>query len=183
MLATGARQIVTRENLAEIAVAVAAGQALAVVPVAPTSYARQFQHTDWIDFVDPVQAGGGNGFNERFHALESEFDLIAAAITSADASIAGIESTPPAVGLTVVVAISDGAQIPIPTGFSASETKYFAFIKTYAVSVPQPGTEVGFQVFASDTGTVTVRTFPLGAPTPNQSVLATGVAIAKRGGW
>jgi hypothetical protein len=183
MPVTRTSQIVTRENLAQIAAAVAAGETLAVVPVAPTGYTRQFQHTDWIDFVDPVQAGGGNGFNERFHALEGEFDFIATAIASTDSSIASIESTPPAVGLSIVVAISDGAQIPIPTGFSASETKFFAFIKTYEVSVPQAGTNVGFQVFASDTGTVTAKALPLNTPTPNQSVIATGVAIAKRGGW
>jgi hypothetical protein len=183
MLATGARQIVTRENLAEIAAAVAAGQALAVVPVAPTGYTRQFQHTDWIDFVDPVQAGGGNGFNERFHALESEFDLISAAIASADATIAGIESTPPAVGLTVASSISDGAQIPVPAGFAASETMFFAFVKWYDVTIPQPGTDVGFRVFASNTGIVTAQLFPINSPTPGQSLIATGVAISKRGGW
>jgi hypothetical protein len=183
MLATTTRRIITKDNLAQIAAAVAAGETLAVVPVAPTGYTRSFQHTDWIDFVDPVRAGGGNGFNERFHALETEFDLIATAIASADASIASIESTTPAIGLTIVVAISDGAQIPIPTGFSVSETKFFAFIKSYSVSIPAPGTNVGFQVFASDTGTVTAKALPLNAPTPNQTIIATGVAIAKRGGW
>jgi hypothetical protein len=156
---------------------------MAVVPTAPTGDTRQFQHTDWIDFVDPVQAGGDNGFNERFHALESEFDLIAAAITSTDASIAQIEAAPPAVGLTVASSISNGAQIPIPAGFSVSETMFFAFVKWYDVTIPQPGTDVGFRVFASNTGVVTAQLLPINNPTPGQSLIATGIAISKRGGW
>lgn len=182
MLATAATQIINKDNLAQFAALVAAGQTLAVVPLAPTGYTRQFQHTDWIDFVDPVQAGGGNGFNERFHALESEFDLISAAIASADAAISGVETAPPAVGMAVAVAISDGAQIPVPAGFLASETKFFAFIKTYTFTAPAAGTSLGFQVFASDTGQVTAHALPVGGTT-SQSVIATGVAIAKKGGW
>lgn len=183
MLTPRTRHVITKENLAQIAAALAAGQVLEVVPEAPTGYTRQFQHTDWIDFVDPVQAGGDNGFNERFHALESEFDLIAAAISSTDASIAQIEATPPAIGLTVASSISNGAQIPIPAGFAASETMFFAFVKWYDVTIPQPGTDVGFRVFASNTGVVTAQLFPINSPTPGQSLIATGIAISKRGGW
>jgi hypothetical protein len=183
LLTPRTRHVITKENLAQIAAAVAAGQALEVVAAAPTGYTRQFQHTDWIDFVDPVQAGGGNGFNERFHALESEFDLVATAIASTDASIAAIEATPPAVGLTVASSISNGAQIPIPAGFAASETMFFAFVKWYDVTLPQPGTDVGFRVFADNNGVVTAQVFPINNPTPNQTLLATGIAISKRGGW
>jgi len=41
-------------------------------------YTPSFSHTDWIDNRDRVQAGGDNGFNARFHALEAEFALLAA---------------------------------------------------------------------------------------------------------
>jgi len=37
------------------------------------TYTPQFKHQDWIDNVDRVAAGGDNGFNARFHALEAEF--------------------------------------------------------------------------------------------------------------
>jgi hypothetical protein len=43
-------------------------------------YTPSFSHTDWIDNRDRVQAGGEDGFNARFHALEAEFDLLAAHI-------------------------------------------------------------------------------------------------------
>jgi hypothetical protein len=42
-------------------------------------YTPTFHHNPWIDFVDSVQAGGGNGINIRFQGIEAEFTAIAAA--------------------------------------------------------------------------------------------------------
>ena len=36
------------------------------------SYLPQFEHLDWIDRVDQVVAGGPNGFNIRFRAIEGD---------------------------------------------------------------------------------------------------------------
>ena len=44
--------------------------------MANITYTRSFQHQDWIDNEDIVQAGGERGFNVEFHALEAEFDKI-----------------------------------------------------------------------------------------------------------
>jgi hypothetical protein len=44
------------------------------------TYTSGFQHADWIDNVDRVQAAGDNGFNVRFHDLEDEFDKISDAV-------------------------------------------------------------------------------------------------------
>src|SRR5450755_2536477 len=118
--------LVTKANLSSFVAEIMAGRALEVAALSPSGYTRQFQHTDWIDFVDPVQAGGSNGFNERFHALESEFDSIASAITSVDNALTAFESTPPAIGITVATSIAGGATIPIPAGFQLSETMFFA---------------------------------------------------------
>jgi hypothetical protein len=177
-----AHTTINKNNINELVSLVLAGQVFNVTPTAPTGYTRQFQHQDWVDFVDPVQAGGNNGFNERFHAVESEFDLISTAITSVDNAVNAVVAAPPAVGLTIVTTLSDGASIPVPTGFSASETQFFAFVKIFEFDLSRgaPSTDFGFQVFASNTGVVTAK--PLGA-TSGQSVFATGVAIAKKGGW
>ena len=40
-------------------------------------FTPQFIHQDWVDGVDTVQAADDNVFNGRFHALESEFAVIA----------------------------------------------------------------------------------------------------------
>src|SRR5262249_11489231 len=162
--------------IADIVAAIGAGQTFTITAAAPTGYTRQFQHQDWIDFVDPViQAGGNNGFNERFHALESEFDLISAAIASADSAIVGVQRASPPPGITIVIGIADGATIPAPTGFDPhTETKYFAFVKSYSVDLAQRTgslSTIGFIVSASDAGVVTVR---LSNGTTGQSLFATG---------
>jgi len=43
-------------------------------------YAPEFQHEDWVDNVDVVQAAGEDGFNRRFHDLEEEFARIKAVL-------------------------------------------------------------------------------------------------------
>src|SRR5215469_13457087 len=173
--------VITKSNVSSLVSAVLAGQNFAVSAATPSGYTRQFQHTDWIDFVDPVQAGGNNGFNERFHALESEFDLISAAISSVDNALTSFEQSPPAVGLTLALSIADGATIPIPAGFQLSETVFFAFPKLWEVDLSQrANTTVGFQVFANNAGVVTAK--GVGGTTA-QSVVATGLAISKKGGW
>ena len=173
--------LINKANLNSIVSQVLAGATFQVSAPVPTGYTRQFQHTDWIDFVDPVQAGGNNGFNERFHALEGEFDLISAAITSVDNSLTSFEQTPPAVGLALALSIADGATIPVPAGFQLSETVFFAFPKLWDASISTAaGGSIGFQVFASNAGVVTAKL--IGA-TSAQSLVATGIAISKRGGW
>lgn len=51
----------------------------------PLKYAVEFTHDDWLDNVDRVQAGGANGFNERFHSLELEFASIQEVLDNAGA--------------------------------------------------------------------------------------------------
>jgi len=172
--------IINQANLSEVTKAILGGATLVVTNAAPTGYTRHFQHQDWIDFVDPVQAGGNNGFNERFHALESEFDLIAASISSVDNAVTNLQSAPPAIGLSIALTISNGAKIPVPSGFQQSETKFFAFVKYYLVNLQQSGNNLqGFNVYAKDDGTVVATT----QSNTGQSVVATGIAIAKKGGW
>ncbi|SRR6266849_1408855 len=177
--------IINKENFNEVARAVLSGATLTVTSGggggALTGYTRHFQHKNWLDFIDPVQAGGDNGFNDRFHKLESEFDLIAAAISSVDDAVTNLENAAPAIGLTLVLSLSDGAKIPVPTGFQQSETKFFAFVKAFQVNTSNTisGELLGFNVFAQDDGTVVARVWEK----PGQAVMATGLAIAKKGGW
>jgi len=45
--------------------------------MADITYKRVFEHIDWIDNEDVVQAGGARGFNQKFHGLETELDTLA----------------------------------------------------------------------------------------------------------
>jgi hypothetical protein len=146
---------------------------------APTGYTRQFQHQDW---VDPVQASGSNGLNQHFHALEHEFDLIATAISSVDVTVTTLENTPPAVAISIAFWLTDGATIPPPTGYAISETLFFAHPFYYAVPPQVNGLNsegLGFNVFANGNGTVHMYTFY----DATQVAMATGIGIARRGGW
>jgi hypothetical protein len=173
--------LITKNNLDAFVAQILAGNSFVVSSEAPTGYTRQFQHTDWIEFVDPVQAGGGNGFNQRFHAIENEFDLISAAITSVDNALTSFESAPPGIGLTIALSIADGATIPVPSGFQLSETRFFAFPKLWSVDLAQrANTTVGFSVSANNAGVVSA--LQIGGAT-GASVVVTGIAIAKKGGW
>jgi hypothetical protein len=68
------------------------------------TYNRTFQHQDWIDNQDIVQAGGEKGFNAEFHGLESEFDKIAGAIAQLNAGLGAFQP----VGAAGAVAYAGG---------------------------------------------------------------------------
>jgi hypothetical protein len=63
--------------------------------MASINYVPQFQHQDWIDNQDRVAAGGANGFNGRFHALEAEFKRISDVVTLLSSAIDGLGVKPP----------------------------------------------------------------------------------------
>jgi hypothetical protein len=66
-------------------------------------YTPKFTHREWVDNVDRVQAGGENGFNDRFHALEAEFEFlsdIVGQINTAIGSLGQVVAAPVTVGLT-----------------------------------------------------------------------------------
>src|SRR6267154_106666 len=50
--------------------------------MADITYTRTFQHSDWIDNTDIVQAGGPRGFNQQFHDIESEVDKLSTVVGS-----------------------------------------------------------------------------------------------------
>jgi hypothetical protein len=59
--------------------------------MADITYNRTFAHTDWIDGESVVQAGTDNGFNNRFHAIESELDKISQTFNSANTALQSIQ--------------------------------------------------------------------------------------------
>jgi hypothetical protein len=59
--------------------------------MAGISYTRTFTHADWIDNKDVVQAGGENGFNQKFHGLESELDQISSTFAETNTAINNIQ--------------------------------------------------------------------------------------------
>lgn len=72
--------------------------------MANITYARSFQHQDWIDNEDIVQAGGERGFNPEFHALEAEFDKIGGVVGQLNANLGAFQP----VGAAGAVAYTGG---------------------------------------------------------------------------
>jgi hypothetical protein len=65
--------------------------------VADLSFTPTFHHTDWIDNVDRVQAGGPNGFNTRLTAIESDLHQLSTVVQQINGAIAAAGQPPPAV--------------------------------------------------------------------------------------
>jgi hypothetical protein len=59
--------------------------------MADITYANAFQHEDWVDNEDVVQAGGENGFNKKFHAIKDEFDKLTTVVSVIDTEIKKIQ--------------------------------------------------------------------------------------------
>lgn len=59
--------------------------------MADITYSRAFQHEDWVDNEDVVQAGGEKGFNQKFHAIEGEFDRLTTVMSTIDSEIKKIQ--------------------------------------------------------------------------------------------
>jgi len=81
--------------------------------MANITYTRSFQHQDWIDNEDIVQAGGERGFNVEFHALEAEFDKIGGVVGQLNANLGAFDP----VGAAGAVAYA-GGNVGIGTTFA-----------------------------------------------------------------
>lgn len=68
------------------------------------SYTRTFSHTDWVDNVDRVQAGGDSGLNGRFHGLEAELDAIASTFAQVAQAISALSVKPPPTDVKLTLA-------------------------------------------------------------------------------
>lgn len=136
------------------------------------SYTRQWSHKDWIDFVDSVQAGGGNGINIRMHGIENEFDaisnvisLIATALQTPTIrqqtltlapTLAPTTASPWLQMLAVVTTPTTGT--PSPTAMAASAAGFMP------VNLPNGATIHGLRVTGASAGgilTVTLFSQPL----------------------
>jgi Chaperone of endosialidase len=87
--------------------------------MANITYKRSYQHQDWIDNQDIVQAGGERGFNVEFHGLEAEFDKISGVITQISAGLGAFQP----VGAGGAVAYA-GGNVGIGASFATNPPTY-----------------------------------------------------------
>jgi hypothetical protein len=80
----------------------------------PIVYSPTFQHEEWIDNVDRVQAAGSNGFNIRFNTIEAEFHSISQIVQLIDTALGSL-------GQQVAAPVTIG-QTPAMLPFGANPT-------------------------------------------------------------
>ncbi|MEU6238109.1 hypothetical protein [Kitasatospora sp. NPDC047058] len=85
------------------------------------SFTPTFHHTDWIDNVDRVQAGGPTGFNVRFRTLENDLGAVSTAVGQLDTAIAALSVRPPAKPTSITLSPALVPVAPTP-GWSHDQT-------------------------------------------------------------
>jgi len=82
--------------------------------VANVSYTPTFHHTEWLDNVDRVQAGGPNGFNTRFNTIETDLHGVATAVAQIDTALTALGTKPPPTQQRITLAPPLVADQPTP---------------------------------------------------------------------
>ncbi|WP_020671283.1 hypothetical protein [Amycolatopsis nigrescens] len=116
--------------------------------MADISYTPQFQHDDWVDNVDRVEADGPNGFNTRFNTIESDLLAVSAVVGDIGAELTKIR--PPEVTLSIA-----------PTFHPIKGSNAWAILNTGVAEAPSAGLPNGVIPLALPHGarmtTLTVR--------------------------
>jgi len=92
-------------------------------------FKRTFAHKPWVDTVDRVAAGGDNGFNVRFQALEADLDTLTARINDINDALNTIA---PAVQQTITLNIN-----PVMNAISTSPPWTYASGESRKGGAPQ----------------------------------------------
>ena len=140
---------------------------------------------------DLVKSDDWNALGQAIVELFVKFDQVKGHKHTGEAEDApqiqqnGIASgvIPGNIGIAVTISLTNGTSIPIPTGFKKEECVFLTFVK--AILNENIRT---FNCYADDGAVVLTFNGPGGTeipPPPNQfaPAYATGVAIAKKGGW
>lgn len=145
----------------------------------PIAYTRSFQHTDWVDNVDRVQAGGDSGFNGRFHGLEAEFDALSGVVTQVNTGIntintdiVAIKAQLAALGQVVQAPVTIGllpAMVPFNPG--APQTNWSLINWSATVAAQPAGTFVRLQLGMTGADGVLPLALPNGVKMSNLTVL------------
>ncbi|RDI68160.1 hypothetical protein [Nocardia pseudobrasiliensis] len=116
-------------------------------------FTRTFSHKKWVDAVDRVTAGGDNGFNVRFQALEVDLDNISAAFNTVASGL------PRQVTLNLVPNLTqagtNGWTHALGTASKGATKGDAAGIQP--VALPGTGTIKSFRALAANTGNGTLR--------------------------
>ena len=87
----------------------------------PIDYQPNFQHQEWVDNQDRVMAGGANGFNVRFNAIEAEFQTLSQLFVQVSDALAALGQAPTPTVVTFTPALVGGGSFPWRFGAGAMD--------------------------------------------------------------
>ncbi|MGX2998569.1 hypothetical protein JNUCC64_30620 [Streptomyces sp. JNUCC 64] len=122
------------------------------------SFTPTFRHTAWIDNRDRVQAGGPNGFNVRFTALESDLDTLADVIAAVRAALDALGAQPPpsqrllSLSPALVAVSGTAAWTHDSAGFAVRPSNQPSVAGLMAVSFPHGARLVALRALGQNTG-------------------------------
>jgi hypothetical protein len=124
--------------------------------MAAIEYESDFKHTDWIDNVTRVKAGGEDGFNRHFHDIEGEFkklgDVVAAIKDQMDLLGQKPPAKPIAIGITPVLATTGPAGWEHVQGSARKPTGAASAAGTMSVDLPDGVTVQTLRVIGENGG-------------------------------
>ncbi|MFE5813195.1 hypothetical protein [Streptomyces sp. NPDC056479] len=131
--------------------------------MANVSFTPTFHHTDYIDNRDRVQAGGPNGFNARFRALEADLTTLSTVITDVDTTLDTLGAGPPPTQHTLtlspaLVPVAGASAWVIDTaGYASRSGTLTTLAGVQSVSVPNGARLVSLRSLGQNSGTGTLR--------------------------
>ncbi|MGW7528521.1 hypothetical protein [Streptomyces sp. NPDC054783] len=135
------------------------------------SFTPTFHHTDWIDNVDRVQAGGPTGLNIRFRTLETDLGAVSTAVGRLDAAIAALSVHPPAKATSITLSPALVPVTPSPgwnhdqTGVAVRPQGQASVSGLMTVSLPDQVRLMSLRAMGTNNGaTALVRVSLLRAP-------------------
>jgi hypothetical protein len=125
--------------------------------LATIDYESDFKHTDWIDNVTRVKAGGEDGFNHHFHDIEDEFKKLSDVVTAIKDAMDQLAQKPPAkpiaVGLTPVLVTTGPAGWEHVAGSARKPTGAASAAGTMSVDLPDGVTVQTLRVIGENSST------------------------------
>lgn len=131
--------------------------------MASVSFTPTFHHTDYVDNRDRVQAGGPNGFNARFHAIENDLSTLATVVTDVDTALGTLGSGPApsqhtlTMSPALVPVVATGAWAHDTSGYAARSGPLTTLAGVQSVPVPDGARLISLRSLGQNSGTGTLR--------------------------
>jgi hypothetical protein len=130
--------------------------------MADVSFTPTFHHTNYVDNRDRVQAGGPNGFNVRFSAIEADLISLSDVVSDVDTVLDSL-GTPTAtqhtlsISPSLTVVAGSGAWAHDAAGYASRNGPLTTLAGVQPAAVPNGATLISLRVVGQNSGTGSLR--------------------------